>query len=117
MLAGGLTEPIAGPSEYTADELKALQRFADTKSTSLPHLVTWKTAVQGSSGPMPGGYIAYVVMTLMPGRDLLDLRFWGMTEDKRQEIRKAFLQVIKYVPTMCRRGNVRSDKRHEFSDC
>lgn len=46
---------------------------------------------------MPGGYIAYIVMTLMPGRDLMELKFWSMTEEEREEIRKAFLLVIKQV--------------------
>lgn len=46
---------------------------------------------------MPGGYIAYVVMTLMPGQHLMDLKFWSMTEEQREEIREAFLPAIKYV--------------------
>ena len=47
---------------------------------------------------MPGGYIAYVVMTLMPGEHLLDLKFWSLLEEQQEEIRQAFLPVIKYVP-------------------
>lgn len=97
VLAGGLTTPIPGPSEYTAAELEALQRFADTNTPSLPHLVAWKKVVQGADGPMPGGYLAYVVMTLMPGRDLMELKFWSMTEAQREEIRDAFLVAIKSV--------------------
>lgn len=95
VLAGGLTTPIPGPSEHTKDELKALKTFADTKSSSLPHLVAWKTVVQGDNGPMPGGYIAYVVMTLMPGRDLMDLKFWSMEEPRKAEIRRAFVVALK----------------------
>ena len=97
MLAGGLTTPIAGPSDHTKDELKALEAYTEYKSISLPHLVAWKTAVQGSDGPMPGGYLAYIVMTLMPGRHLMDLKFWSMTDEEREEIRKAFIPVLKYV--------------------
>lgn len=96
MLAGGLTTPVTGPSDHTKDELKALQAFTDHKSTSLPHLLAWKTAVQRSDGPMPGGYITYIVMTLMPGRHLMDLKFWSMTDEEREEIRKAFIPVLKY---------------------
>lgn len=96
-LAGGLVDPIEGPSSHTLDELKALKIFADTKSPSLPHLLSWKTAVQGADGPMPGGYIAYVVMTRMPGLDLLELKFWSMPEDLQEEIRKNFLVAIKCV--------------------
>lgn len=46
---------------------------------------------------MPGGYLAYVVMTLMPGQDLMALKFWSMTEAQREEIRDAFLVAIKSV--------------------
>lgn len=97
VLAGGLTTPIPGPSEHTKDELKALQTFADTKSPSLPHLLAWKTAVQGDDGPMPNGYIAYIVMTLMPGRDLMDLKFWSMPAPRQEEIRRAFIVALKCV--------------------
>ncbi|KAF2482000.1 hypothetical protein BDY17DRAFT_300073 [Neohortaea acidophila] len=96
-LAGGLVDPIEGPSSHTLDELKALKIFADTDSPSLPHLISWKTAVQGADGPMPGGYIAYVVMTRMPGLDLLELKFWSMPEDLQEEIRKRFLVAIKHI--------------------
>lgn len=88
---------MPGPSEHTAAELDALKKYADTKSVGLPHLVSWKKAVQGENGPMPGGYIIYIVMTLMPGRDLMELKFWSMTEEQREEIRNAFLPLIKYV--------------------
>ena len=97
VLAGGLTTPIPGPSEYTKDELKALRKFADTKSPSLPHLIAWKTVIQDANGPMPGGYIAYVVMTLMPGQDLMALKFWSLPEPRREDIRRAFLVALKYA--------------------
>lgn len=95
VLAGGLTEPIPGPSEYTKAELQALQKFKDRKHPSLPHLVGWKKVVQGENGPMPGGYIAYVVMTLMPGQHLMDLKFWSLNDQQKDEIREAFIPVIK----------------------
>lgn len=44
---------------------------------------------------MPGGYIAYIVMTLMPGRDLMDLKFWSMDEPRKEEIRRAFVVALK----------------------
>lgn len=46
---------------------------------------------------MPGGYIAYIVMTLMPGQHLMDLKFWSLPKPQQEEIRKAFVPVIKYV--------------------
>jgi hypothetical protein len=101
VLAQGLKTPITGPSDHTKDELKALKVFTETKSTSLPHLIAWKTAVQGPDGPMPGGYIAYIVMTLMPGQHLMDLKFWSMADEEREEIRKAFIPVLKYALQCC----------------
>jgi hypothetical protein len=76
--------------------LKALTEFTATDSSSLPHLVAWRKAKQKSDGLVPGGYIIYIMMTLMPGENLLDLKFWSMTEEEREEIRAAFLLVIKY---------------------
>lgn len=44
---------------------------------------------------MPGGYIVYIVMTLMPGKDLMALKFWSMEEAQRKEIREKFLEAIR----------------------
>lgn len=89
------TEPLPGPSEYSVAELKALQAFTTTSTPSLPHLVAWKKTTQGSDGVVPGGYVVYILMTLMPGLTLLDLRFWSMSEQEREDIRAAFLPIIK----------------------
>lgn len=97
VLAGGLTTPIPGPSDHTKDELQALKAFTEMKSTSLPHLVAWKTTTQPDFGPMPGGYIAYIVMTLMPGQHLMDLKFWSQPDEEKEAIRKAFIPVLKYA--------------------
>lgn len=96
VLAGGQMEAVLGPSEHTLAELQALKVFTNTKAPSLPHLVAWKRGIQGADGLLPGGYIVYTVMTLMPGQNLKDLGFWSMPEALQQEIRDAFLPVIKY---------------------
>ncbi|SMR53541.1 unnamed protein product [Zymoseptoria tritici ST99CH_1E4] len=97
VLAGGLTTPIEGPSEYTKDELKALEVFSETNSPGLPHLVATKTVVQDERGPLPGGYLAYVVMTLMPGKDVFDLKFWSMSDTEKEKIRDEFVVALKRV--------------------
>lgn len=98
VLAGGLKDPVAGPSEHTTAELQALEKFGSEKAEGLPHLIAWKkTAQMGAGWPMPGGYAVYVVMTMMPGLHLMDLGYWGIEEDEREEIREKFLSVIKYV--------------------
>lgn len=86
-----------GPSTTTLAELKALQLFRDAKCPYTPHLVAFKQAQQGSNGPLPGGYITYEVMTLMPGKSLLDLGFWGLGLQQQEEIRRAFLTALKWV--------------------
>jgi len=97
VLAGGLTEPVPGPSEYSMDEIEALTAFANNNLASLPHLITWKTAVQGAAGLMPNGYIFYNVMTLQPGQNLMDYKFWSLSEQERKVIRAEFIPVIKEV--------------------
>ncbi|KAI5365217.1 hypothetical protein Slin15195_G047540 [Septoria linicola] len=98
VLAGGLKDPVAGPSEHTTAELQALERFGSEKAEGLPHLIAWKkTAQMGAGWPMPGGYAVYVVMTMMPGLHLMDLGYWGIEESEREEIREKFLGVIQSV--------------------
>lgn len=46
---------------------------------------------------MPDGYIAYTVMTLLPGKHLMDLKFWSMDDAEKEEIRTAFPLVLKSV--------------------
>ncbi|KAF2210315.1 hypothetical protein CERZMDRAFT_121797 [Cercospora zeae-maydis SCOH1-5] len=100
VLANGLTTPIPGPSDHTKAEQEALQRFADTQSPGLPHLLATKLDTQNEKGPMPGGYISYTVMTLMPGKDLMEAKFWSMPEAQQNQIRDAFRGVIKHVWTL-----------------
>lgn len=94
----GFAVSSAGPSEESSAEIEALKAFADTNAPSLPHLIAWKTEEQTSEGPLPGGYITYTLMNLMPGQHLLDLKFWSMPEELKDEIRTAFLVVIRYDP-------------------
>lgn len=104
VLARGLTTPIPGPSESTSAELVALQKFSEENSPGLPHLVAWKKGVQEeiikkeeggeAKWPMPGGYVVYIVMTLMPGRHLMDWGFWGLEEEEREVIRERFVGVL-----------------------
>lgn len=71
--------------------------FGEKSVSRLPHLVAFKKTVQGDDAALLGGYIAYTMMTLLPGQDLLDLRFWSMAENERELIRAAFLDLLKYV--------------------
>ncbi|KAH7323477.1 hypothetical protein BKA65DRAFT_598089 [Rhexocercosporidium sp. MPI-PUGE-AT-0058] len=92
-----MKEPMEGPNLETAAELHALKTFASKKRSSVPHLVTWKKFAQDADGLFPGGYIVITIMTLMSGKTLLDLGFWGMTADEQESIRAAFLIVLKNI--------------------
>ncbi|PVH83661.1 hypothetical protein DL98DRAFT_569424 [Cadophora sp. DSE1049] len=92
-----IREPLEGPNIETAAELHALKSFALRKQGSVPHLVTWKRTAQGAAGLFPGGYLVITVMTLMPGKTLLDLGFWSLTSDEQDMIRAAFLTTLKDI--------------------
>lgn len=87
----------AGPSPFTSAELKVLQLFRDHKVDGVPHLVTWKRAIQGKDGVHPGGYVIYTVMTKVPGKTLWDLGYWSLSDDERLVMQKAFLSRLKEV--------------------
>ncbi|KAH7407468.1 hypothetical protein BKA64DRAFT_721277 [Cadophora sp. MPI-SDFR-AT-0126] len=92
-----IREPVDGPNLETVAELHALETFALRKRASVPHLVTWKQMAQGPEGLLPGGYLVITIMTLMPGKTLLDLGFWSLTSDEQDTIRDAFLTTLKDV--------------------
>jgi len=87
--------PEAESSTTTRAELKALMKFREAKTTYAPLFVNYKKAVQGSSGPLPGGYMTFTVMTKMPGDSLHNLYFWGMSEEEREEIVQEFLVALR----------------------
>lgn len=90
----------AKSSTTTRAELKALKKFRGANTTYAPLLVNYKQAVQGSSGPLPGGYMTFTVMTKMPGDSLHNLYFWGMAEDEREEIVQKFLVALRSIYTL-----------------
>lgn len=86
----GSQNPEAGPSTTTSAELKALETFREASNAYAPHLVAWKRAVQGPNGLLPGGYLTYTVMTKMAGKNLLDLQYWAIPAEEREEIVREF---------------------------
>ena len=91
----GSQKPEAGPSTTTSAELKALESFREAGNTYAPHLVAWKRAVQGPDGPLPGGYLTYTVMTKMSGQNLLDLQYWAIPAEEREEIVREFSKALR----------------------
>ena len=90
-------ESEATSSTTTRAELKALETFRGASSEHAPHLVHYKQAIQGPSGPLPGGYLTYTVMTKMPGDSLHNLYYWGMPTEEREVIVKEFLVALRYA--------------------
>ncbi|KAK5062686.1 hypothetical protein LTR84_004759 [Exophiala bonariae] len=84
-------------STTTRAELKALEMFRSVSSEHAPHLVHYKQVMQGSNGPLPGGYLNFTVMTKMPGDSLHNLYYWGMPTEEREVIIKEFLVALRSI--------------------
>lgn len=59
-------------------------------------MVTWKKTVQDHRGPLPGGYITFLVMTKMPGQTLRRLLFWSLPDEEQKAVISKFLPVLRY---------------------
>ena len=79
----------------TAAEVKALTTFRDHNNKSVPQLVAWKKIVQDHRGPLPGGYITFLVMTKMPGQTLRSLLFWSLPDEEQKIIISKFLPILR----------------------
>ncbi|WPH03658.1 Hypothetical protein R9X50_00654100 [Acrodontium crateriforme] len=93
----GIKTPLSGPRAQTQAEINALRLFVTTSQRNVPHLIATKTEPQTEKGLFPGGYVAYVVMTLMPGLNLMDLKFWSQSDQVKEEIRGAFIVLLKEI--------------------
>lgn len=108
-----------GPSEYTLAELKALQRFAELNTSDVPHLITWKKAIQSHNGIHPGGYLIYTIMTKLPGIALWDIGYYSITDDEREEIKATFMKKLQEIrrlsiaPYDCALRNVLWDRERQ----
>jgi len=76
-------------------EIAALRKFQSEGLDGVPHLVATKCSRQGPDGPFPRGYISYIVMTTMPGRDLMASMFWSLDDLVKEDIRDAFVILLK----------------------
>ncbi|CZT13531.1 uncharacterized protein RAG0_17028 [Rhynchosporium agropyri] len=88
---------IDGPNTETAAELHALKTLALKERKSVPQLVKWKKQSQGTHSLFPGGYLVITIMTLMPGKTLLDLGFWSLPLEVQTLIRTAFLATLREI--------------------
>ena len=90
--------PHPGPSDTTTHELAALKIFTAAKTPFAPHLITFKTETQGPEGKVPGGYVTFTVMSMMPGLTLYpELKYWNLMNEERDDIVRGFLGALKGV--------------------
>lgn len=80
-------------------ELETLQNLTRNGCKSVPRLIGYSIEEQPKEGYVPGGYIVYIVMDKVPGRNLFDFGEYPL--EKRDKIRIAFGKAIRYVVAMC----------------
>ncbi|EGD93147.1 hypothetical protein TESG_00701 [Trichophyton tonsurans CBS 112818] len=74
----------------TDTEISTLQYFAEKGCSVVPRLLHCLICPQDSSMPLPGGYMAILIMEKCTGVVLSD--FWSFEESKKEKIRQAFLR-------------------------
>lgn len=66
------------------------------KSSITPKLLGHKTTIQDKSGPVPGGFVVWLVWEMLPGLRLGSRHgpdaFWALDDTEREEIRISFLK-------------------------
>jgi hypothetical protein len=72
----------------TEDEVKGLQHLTAARCSSVPALFAWKHEIQGDDGWVPGGYIDYTLMELVPGSSAAS-GYNQMEREERDELREA----------------------------
>jgi hypothetical protein len=86
-------EAMQGLGPLTRHEIHVL-RYLNKKGCSVtPKLLTWDHLCQPDSMPVPGGYLAFLLMERVPG-ETLDLHFWHYEFPKREKIRAAFRRAL-----------------------
>ncbi|KAF9246092.1 hypothetical protein DTO013E5_6572 [Penicillium roqueforti] len=71
-------------------EAKARKKFSQGGCKSVPSLLGYGQSTQGENGPVPGGYITYLVWEKVPGQVLTPELFWSFERPKRDLVRRKF---------------------------
>lgn len=77
--------------------MQALQKFDAYECAHTPHLLafTCNTLEEGlDPNGMTGGFVAWTLMTRVPGERIRYSDYWRCSSDKRAEIRKAFKKAL-----------------------
>jgi hypothetical protein len=73
----------------TSAEIANLKKFTDAGCTSTPHLLGSETEKPAENSWLPGGYVVYILMQLVPGVSLENIR--ELPRQERDQARKAFM--------------------------
>ncbi|KAE8164785.1 hypothetical protein BDV40DRAFT_298104 [Aspergillus tamarii] len=71
-------------------QVYALEILTDHGCESTPGILARKEDLQKEIDLVPGGYIIYVLMNYLPGKQLSKGFFWNIEYSVREEIRQAF---------------------------
>ncbi|PYI09135.1 hypothetical protein BO78DRAFT_337813 [Aspergillus sclerotiicarbonarius CBS 121057] len=84
------TRDLLSPEAYR--ETNNLSQLTDEHCSSTPAFIARAQFVQGDDGHLPGGYIVFILMERVPGRDLGC--FPELTLEERDQARIAFIKAL-----------------------
>lgn len=76
--------------DFEKYEAKARKKFSQGGCKSVPSLLGYGQFVQGKHGPVPGGYITYLVWKKVRGDILTTELFWSFERPERDLVRRKF---------------------------
>lgn len=75
-------------------EIDVLQQLTEAGCSCTPKLVDYVIVAQSQDEFVPGGYIAFILMEKLPGRNLDSFNTFSLK--KRDEVRISFLKSMRY---------------------
>ncbi|GCB21176.1 hypothetical protein AAWM_04061 [Aspergillus awamori] len=84
-------QAVAEPSARSENEVEALRLLTEAGCSSTPALIDWMNREQSQDQWIPGGYIHFIVMEMVPGVDVCFI-IDDMDRGERDELRAAFKQ-------------------------
>lgn len=92
------TQPTKKPNTDTIYELAVLSHLADRRCSSTPRLLGFELDVlppRVHRKAVAGGYMIFVLMTKVPGRQLSSGYLWGLTPAERENLRQDFENALR----------------------
>lgn len=75
-------------------EIQVLQQLTEAGCSCTPTLIDYDVVSQSDDEYVPGGYIAFILMEKLPGRNLENFHTFSLK--KRDEVRISFLKSLRY---------------------